>query len=151
EARHGGLCLPILRLDLRALELRYRAALVPRLEQRERPQMVLCGGARDLELAITGAERDIGRRHRRDHREHHAAAPLLARIDLRLRQLGLPAHAAEEVDLPGRAERRIVERMVALGARRQRHRAVLAGAVAARLAAVAELRVELRARGAQRA
>src|SRR4051812_24307173 len=51
EGRHGGLRLAVLRLDLRALHFRYRAALVASLEESQRSGIVLGRVARDLELA----------------------------------------------------------------------------------------------------
>ena len=112
---------------------------------------IVGGGLRDFQLAIQCPQGDIAGRNAGHHRQHHAALRLLTGIDLRLRGFAEASDAAEQVDLPGRAQRALVERKVGVGARRQWRLAHAAGARAARVCAVAELRVQLRAGRGQRA
>ena len=151
ELRDRGQRLLVLRLDLRDLELRHHAALVPQVED---PDGVLVVGGRllrDLELPVERAQRDVARRHARDHGQHDAAPSLLGRVHLRLRGFGLPANASEEVGLPLRAKRPVVEVVVRAGVRGQRRHADGAGARAGRVAVVVRLRIELRPRRLQSA
>ena len=112
-----------LRADLRQLGHRDHAGLVAQLEDAQRAFEVARGGLRDLQLPVQRAQHDVAGGHARHQRQHHAALALFAGIDLGLRGLGLAAHAAEQVGLPARAQRHVVEREVRVQRRRQRREA----------------------------
>ena len=139
-----------LRADLRQLRHRDHAGLVAQLEDAQRALEVARGGLRDLQLPVQRAQHDVAGSDAGHQRQHHAALALLAGIDLGLRGLGLAAHAAEQVGLPARAQRHVVEREVRAQRRRHRRKALGAGARARGVGAVADLRIELRAGGGQR-
>ena len=146
-----GQRLHVLRLDLRDLRHRHDALLEAAIEDPRRLAEVRGRGARDLELAVEGAHHDVRRRDTRHHREHDAALRLLARVDLRLRGFRQAAHAAEEVELPRRTERSLVQREVRIDGLRNRREAEAARARARHVTTVTDLRIELRARRLQRA
>ena len=123
DGRDRGQRLLVLRPDLRDLGLRHDAGLEAQVEDARGLAEVRRRRLRDLALAVERAQRDVGGRDVRDHREHDAALRLLARVDLRLRGLGQAAHAAEEVELPRGAERRLVQREVGIGRLRDRRHA----------------------------
>ena len=136
----------VLRLDLRHFGLRHDAGLEAQVEDPRGLAEVRRRRLRDLELPVERAQRDVARRDARHQRQHDAALRLLARIDLRLRGFGQAPHAAEQVELPRRAERRLVQREVAVHAGGDRRLADAARLGAARVGAVADLRQQLRAR-----
>ena len=123
------------------LGLRHDAGLEAQVEDARGLAEVRRRRLRDLELAVERAQHDVARRDVRHQRKHDAALRLLAGIDLRLRGFAQAAHAAEEVELPGGAERRLVQREIVVGAG-----AGIGGCAdaarpgAARIGAVAELR-----------
>ena len=151
ERRDGGVRLLILRADLRHLALGHGAGLEAQLEHPERAGEVVGRGARDLELLVERAQADVAGRNARHQGQHDTALGLLTGIHLRLRGLAQAPHPAEQVGLPRRAERRLVEREIGVGTRRQRGLPDAARAGPAGVAAVADLRVQLRAGGHHRA
>ena len=141
----------VLRPDLRDLGLRHDAGPEAPVEDARGFAEVRRRRLRDLELPVERPHHDVARRDARDDGQHDPALRLLARVHLRLRRLGQPANATEQVELPRRAERGLVEREIRIGGLGDRREAQTARPVARRVGAVADLREQLRARRRQRA
>ena len=62
----------------------------------------------DLELPVERSQQHVARGDRGHQREYDPALRLLACVHLRLRCLGQPPHASEQIDLPGGREGRFV-------------------------------------------
>ena len=105
--------------------------------------------SRDLELTVECAQRDVAGGDPCHERQHHAALRLLAGVDLRLRRFTEAPHAPEQVELPGCAERRLVQRKVVVDTVRNRRLADATRPHPTAVCAVADLRVQLRTRGLQ--
>ena len=149
EGRNGGQRLLLLRCDLHHVGLRDDAGLESQVEDPRRFAEVAGRRLRDLELAVECAQRDVAGRDARHQRQHHAALRLLAGVDLRLRRFAQAPHAPEQVELPGCAERRLVKRKVVVDTAGNRRLADAARPHPTGIRAVADLRIQLRARGFQ--
>ena len=151
ERRNCGERLLILRTNLHHFGLRHDAGLETQVEDP-------CGFAevpgrrpRDLELPVERPQSDVARRDTRHYRKHDAALRLFARIDLRLRGFAQAAHATEKVELPGGAERCLVQRELVVHAGRDGRLPHPRRLGAARIGAVAQLRQRLGPRADERA
>ena len=114
-------------------------ALKRRSNMRARCAEVVGGGLGDFQLPVERAQaRYSWLATAGHHGQHHTALRLLAGVDLRLRRFAQATDAAEQVELPGRAERALVQRKVGIGARRQWRLADPAGACPARVRAVTQ-------------
>ncbi len=128
---------------------------MPALKRRSKIRAVspkfLAVDLRDLELPVECPQSDVARRDARHHRKHDAALRLFARIDLRLRGFAQAAHATEKVELPGGAERCLVQRELVVRAGRDGRLPHAGRLGAARIGAVAQLRQRLGPRADERA
>ncbi len=133
----------VLRADLHHLRLRHDAGPEAQVEDARGLAEVRRRGLGDLQLAVERAQPDVARSNGAHHRQHDPPLRLLARVDLRLRGLAQPADPTEEVELPGRAQRRLVQAEIRIGAGRERRLADPAGAGAGGVRTVADLGEQL--------
>ena len=142
NGRERGL---VFRLALRQFHLRHFAARKAQLKHIDGSRTARDRGLRNIELPVERQQVHIRRRHRCHQRQDRRTPALFAREQVRTGSFRLPAQLAEEIDLPGRRERRLVLVQDRADARRQlrakRH------TLALRVEPRGRLREQLRARG----